>query len=1230
MSASRYFRHALLALALVCGMVTLGSAPAQAVATGSLSGTVLDRGGDPVPDIDVTAYRFEDDWYQYMDSAATDSAGSYRFGGLEPGSYFLRFTDNQDRFADTWSSGRDEPVGINSPGVYAVDGTAVTAHPVRLDERPNAELTGHVQDPSQAPLDGVLVEAFPEGSAADAEPVASSITYGGEYGLWVASGRYRLEFGHLSGGWSEAVLPATAVRNDSVTLETVTLERATSFVAADGRVLRPHGQPVAGVNVELQRVLGSSDDRDYRTVAQIVTDANGRYSFDRLVPGKRYTVRVSGIMLERWLGSTGDFWDEGTTIFRAEANNHLVDVRAPLAPTVKGHVSDSSPDHNAEGVRVTLHRWESWSDETGGGYFEWEEQVRTDSSGNYSLRLSRSGTYTLRVSTYGSSSPGATTWWGSAVEPRSGADQGAFAVADEAQLEGKDVLLPDATRITGVVSDSLAPDQPKGVYVESYRWTTDDDGGSYWEYDDETETDKQGRYLLRLSQPGTYTLSFSPPDRRPGRAQWLGNLEDMPTTTADAKSVVVVKQGQLVSDVDITLPDSPVTTGRILSDAQPLGAAEVYAYTWREEADWGGWWDYAGHARTSSDGSYRVKTPASGRLTFRVTKRGYISSWLGGSTRRPIEPTAENSVTLTGDRTSAPDYSLTRKPTATGSLSGTVTSGSGPTSKAGVHACPTSGGRCAYRETDAKGTFNFEALKVGDWALRVWPASADLFPGGTTATVRNNETATVSVVLQAPKKMPPGGVASVGQDGGRTTTSGVPSVYYGLPITLKVKGPAGVADPYYTIAAVDGSWSKRGQLTYQNGDYVAVIPKESFQPGDARITTNIPGPGDAPVAFNIYIDPSGIVTDQFGQLRPGAVATLMRSDTETGSYTAVPDGSAVMSPSNRANPMTTSSDARFHWDVTDGWYRVDATDTGCTPGSTPVMEVPPERINLVLQLTCSAPAPTTAPTLGGSGRVGEQLTVTEGVWNGTFDTRSYQWLRGDDVIEGATSKSYTVKPMDLDKRISVRESVQRGDFVAVSVTTGAITGLRGTAPTSSAAPSITGTPTVGSTLTASPGTWSTNDLEFGYQWTRDGSDIPAATAPTYKLTAADAGRKLGLRVEAKRNGYTSGTAASTPLGVAKVGSSTLLRMLSNKLSARKRGTAVVSVSGAGVTPLGPVTVLIDRRLKTTGTLVSTHRGVIKLLLPKLRKGAHSLQATYAGSPQVNGSTSRAIKVKVGR
>jgi hypothetical protein len=126
------------------------------------------------------------------------------------------------------------------------------------------------------------------------------------------------------------------------------------------------------------------------------------------------------------------------------------------------------------------------------------------------------------------------------------------------------------------------------------------------------------------------------------------------------------------------------------------------------------------------------------------------------------------------------------------------------------------------------------------------------------------------------------------------------------------------------------------------------------------------------------------------------------------------------------------------------------------------------------------------------------------------------------------------------KRHSTRRllglSVALSAVVAATAFSTAGSAAQQAAPTNTTEPRILGTARIGATLTANRGIWTGDPTSYRYQWVRcaasggrpDGSDCPAirgATDQQYDVTAADAGRRLRVRVTAT-NADGSATAAS--------------------------------------------------------------------------------------------------------
>ena len=82
-----------------------------------------------------------------------------------------------------------------------------------------------------------------------------------------------------------------------------------------------------------------------------------------------------------------------------------------------------------------------------------------------------------------------------------------------------------------------------------------------------------------------------------------------------------------------------------------------------------------------------------------------------------------------------------------------------------------------------------------------------------------------------------------------------------------------------------------------------------------------------------------------------------------------------------------------------------------------------------------------------------------------------------------------------------------------------------TAVTNVTAPKISGTPKVGQTLRVSNGTWSPTPTSYAYAWKIGTKTV--GTASTYKVKAADKGKKVTVTVTAKADGYKDASASAS-------------------------------------------------------------------------------------------------------
>lgn len=82
------------------------------------------------------------------------------------------------------------------------------------------------------------------------------------------------------------------------------------------------------------------------------------------------------------------------------------------------------------------------------------------------------------------------------------------------------------------------------------------------------------------------------------------------------------------------------------------------------------------------------------------------------------------------------------------------------------------------------------------------------------------------------------------------------------------------------------------------------------------------------------------------------------------------------------------------------------------------------------------------------------------------------------------------------------------------------------APMIASAPVITGTPTLGHTITSTAGTWQSG-VTLHDQWKRNGVAIRGATTHRYTVTSADAGKSITMTITATGPGFATTTRTST-------------------------------------------------------------------------------------------------------
>lgn len=186
--------------------------------------------------------------------------------------------------------------------------------------------------------------------------------------------------------------------------------------------------------------------------------------------------------------------------------------------------------------------------------------------------------------------------------------------------------------------------------------------------------------------------------------------------------------------------------------------------------------------------------------------------------------------------------------------------------------------------------------------------------------------------------------------------------------------------------------------------------------------------------------------------------------------------------------------------------------------------------------------------------------------------------------------------------------------------------------TSVTAPSVAGDAIVGSTLVATPGTWSVAGTTPAYQWQRDGMDVPGATGTSYLLGAADVGRRLTVRVTASAPGRTPGVATSAATAPVRRAAPTVKVTAPRSVKAGRRPLVRIRVTSAVVDRVtGTVTVRYAGKVVRV-PLGRADKGVVTLRLPARRAGRYTLAVSFAprgdAAGVLLGASARRVSIRV--
>ncbi|MGZ5369599.1 MAG: CHAP domain-containing protein [Aeromicrobium sp.] len=169
-----------------------------------------------------------------------------------------------------------------------------------------------------------------------------------------------------------------------------------------------------------------------------------------------------------------------------------------------------------------------------------------------------------------------------------------------------------------------------------------------------------------------------------------------------------------------------------------------------------------------------------------------------------------------------------------------------------------------------------------------------------------------------------------------------------------------------------------------------------------------------------------------------------------------------------------------------------------------------------------------APSITGSAIDGTWINVKVGTWAPTGVILSYQWYRSGKAVTGGTRTTYKLTSADVGKTVAVKVTGAKAGYPNLSKTSKSTAVVRAPMLVNSTAPSISGKATIGTWIRLNPGKWSPSGVSFTYQWYRSGKAVTGGTRDVYKLTTADRGKTVAVKVTGHKSGYPNLSRMSKP------------------------------------------------------------------------------------------------------
>ena len=651
-------------------------------------------------------------------------------------------------------------------------------------------------------------------------------------------------------------------------------------------------------------------------------------------------------------------------------------------------------------------------------------------------------------------------------------------------------------------------------------------------------TADDGTYTLSGLPAADYLVEFTPDLGAPYAQQWWNN-----EPTAAAANVITLAAGATaVADASLVSIEADATiSGRVTNS---LGNPVAFANVSVSPVDQNqlGYGQTAGSAQTDANGNYTVSGLQADTYTIQFLppfNSNYVTSFWNGQTDAAQ---ATPLVVSDGENASGIDGSLGVGAT----ISGFVDAASNPGVGLGggqVLAQTAAGTTIAYGFVGFDGTYTVPGIPTGTYTLEFQPpfesnyarqwwqgesslASADFFSvdAGSALTGYNADltrAASISGTLTAAGSpvgsLEGGSVYAFSTTGDGSTNTG----FVG-------------ADGSYTIPGLTpGSYTLDFQAPFGDSHAEQWWHNASSPGASTPITLTT---GEALTGIDAVLSAGGTISGTVqGKSANGSLFPAQNADVSVYTTDGVLDSAFAYADDSGAFTISNLPAGSYllyfepQGDTTDfipQWWRNKSTEATATPITVHAGQTK-ANVNVVL---ANSTLKATTPRISGAAKVGHTLTAKPGKWGPGTVMFTYQWSRSGTAIAGATGSSYVPTNADAASTLGVTVTGSESGYTTQSLSSASTTAVTGGTLTT-AVPTLTGTTTHGSILTAVAGTWGPGTVALTYKWFRGSNRIVGATAPTYTLVTADIGKTITVKVTGAETGFTTATVVSVPTAV---------------------------------------------------------------------------------------------------